>query len=228
MKTTTKILLTLAGITIAIILPAILLACFYIQTPGIVLSFLMIWVIYLLVYIWRLPVYKELKIKKDINNQQDVFHLKTELLMIVSPKEFISENPGKAAKAVEIQARLESTDADDLLELKKIRIEIEQSLGVAIDYAKFSKHLFEVFSPSKYKGEPEYVNEMIRICSDIAECGSNIGAIEDTIINAMKRIAHWNSLVPSYKKKMIQIFMWAVIGSATLWLLNAMITPHIG
>lgn len=51
MKTTTKILLSLADIAMAILLPAILSAFFYIQMPGIVLLFLMIWMIYLLIYV---------------------------------------------------------------------------------------------------------------------------------------------------------------------------------
>lgn len=45
MKTTTKILLSLADIAMAILLPAILSAFFYIQMPGIVLLFLMIWIL---------------------------------------------------------------------------------------------------------------------------------------------------------------------------------------
>ena len=62
MKTATKILLSLAGIAMAILLPAILSAFFYIQMPSIALLFLMIWMIYLLIYVWRLPAYKVLKI----------------------------------------------------------------------------------------------------------------------------------------------------------------------
>jgi hypothetical protein len=225
MKTTTKILLSLAGIAMAILLPAILSAFFYIQMPGIVLLFLVAWMIYLLIYVWRLPAYKFLKINE--NNSNDVFGMKTELLRLVVPQNYIPEDSGKAAKAVELNSLLESIDADDLSELKKIRIEIEQSLGIAIDSTKFSRHLLEVFSPSKYKGKPEYVNEMTRICSDIARCGSNIAAIEDTVINAQKRIDHWNSLAPSYKKRMILTFMWGVIGSAALWFLDALIKQYI-
>ena len=225
MKTTTKILLSLAGIAMAILLPAILSAFFYIQMPGIVLLFLVAWMIFLLIYVWRLPEYKFLKI--NVNNSNDMFGMKTELLRLAVPQNYIPEDSAKAAKAVELNSLLESIDADDLSELKKIRIEIEQSLGITIDSAKFSRHLLEVFSPSKYKGQPEYVDEMTRICSDIARCGSNIEAIEDTVINAQKRIDHWNSLAPSYKKSMIQAFLWGVIGSAALWLLDAGIKQYI-
>lgn len=224
MKTTTKILLSLAGIAMAILLPAILSAFFYIQMPGIVLLFLMIWMIYLLIYVWRLPAYKVL----EINGRQfDVFGLKTELLRLVSPKDFIAGDSDKAAKAVKLNTLLESTDADDLSGLKKIRTEAEQSLGISIDPAKFSRHLLEVFSPSKYKGKPEYVNEMTRICSDIARHSSDTGAMEDIVINAQKRIAHWNSLAPSYGQKMIQTFLWGVLGSAALWFVYAVIKQYI-
>lgn len=102
-----------------------------------------------------------------------------------------------------------------------------QSLGISIDPAKFSRHLLEVFSPSKYKGKPEYVNEMTRICSDIARCGSDIGAMEDIVINAQKRIAHWNSLAPSHRQKMIYTFLWGVLGSAALWFAYAVIKQYI-
>lgn len=68
---------------------------------------------------------------------------------------------------------------------------------------------------------------MTRICSDIAKCVSNIAAIEDTVINAQKRIDHWNSLAPSYEKRMILTFMWGVIGSAALWFLDALIKQYI-
>lgn len=85
MKTTTKILLSLADIAMAILLPAILSAFFYIQMPGIVLLFLMIWMIYLLISVWRLPAYKALKINRG-SSASDVFGLKTELLRLVSPK----------------------------------------------------------------------------------------------------------------------------------------------
>lgn len=67
----------------AILLPAILSAFFYIQMPGIVLLFLMIWMIYLLIYVWRLPAYKALEINGG--SASDVFELKTELLRLVSP-----------------------------------------------------------------------------------------------------------------------------------------------
>lgn len=224
MKTTTKILLSLAGIAMAILLPAILSAFFYIQMPGIVLLFLMIWMIYLLIYVWRLPAYKVL----EINGRQfDVFGLKTELLRLVSPKDFIAGDSDKAAKAVKLNTLLETTDAGDLTGLKKIRTEAEQSLGISIDPAKFSRHLLEVFSPSKYKGKPEYVNEMTRICSDIARHSSDTGAMEDIVINAQKRIAHWNSLAPSYGQKMIQTFLWGVLGSAALWFVYAVIKQYI-
>lgn len=222
MKTTTKILLSLAGIAMAILLPAILSAFFYIQMPGIVLLFLMIWMIYLLISVWRLPAYTALKINR-VSSASDVFGLKTELLRLVSPKDFIVVDSNKAAKAVELNTLLESTDADDLSGLKEIRTEAEQSLGISIDPAKFSRHLLEVFSPSKYKGKPEYVNEMTRICSDIARCGSDIGTMEDIVINAQKRIAHWNSLAPSYRQKMIYTFLWGVLGSAALWFAYAVI-----
>lgn len=226
MKTTTKILLSLAGIAMAILLPAILSAFFYIQMPGIVLLFLMIWMIYLLISVWRLPAYKALKINRG-SSASDVFGLKTELLRLVSPKDFIVVDSNKAAKAVELNTLLESTDADDLSGLKEIRTEAEQSPGISIDPAKFSRHLLEVFSPSKYKGKPEYVNEMTRICSDIARCGSDIGTMEDIVINAQKRIAHWNSLAPSYRQKMIYTFLWGVLGSAALWFAYAVIKQYI-
>ena len=206
----------------AILLPAILSAFFYIQMPGIVLLFLMIWMIYLLISVWRLPAYTALKINR-VSSASDVFGLKTELLRLVSPKDFIVVDSNKAAKAVELNTLLESTDADDLSGLKEIRTEAEQSLGISIDPAKFSRHLLEVFSPSKYKGKPEYVNEMTRICSDIARCGSDIGTMEDIVINAQKRIAHWNSLAPSYRQKMIYTFLWGVLGSAALWFAYAVI-----
>lgn len=102
------------------------------------------------------------------SSASDVFGLKTELLRLVSPKDFIAGDVDKAAKAVELNTTLETTDADDLSGLKKIRTEAEHSLEISIDQAKFSRHLLEVFSPSKYKGKFEYVNEMTRICSDIA------------------------------------------------------------
>lgn len=226
MKTTTKILLSLAGIAMAILLPAILSAFFYIQMPGIVLLFLMIWMIYLLIYVWRLPAYKVLKINGG-SRASDMFGLKTELLRLVFPKDFIAGGPDKLAKAVELNTLLETTDAEDLSELKKIRIEAEQCLGISIDPAKFCRHLLEVFSPSKYKGKPEYVNEMTRICSDIARHSSDTGAMEDSVINALKRIAHWNSLAPSYKQKMIKIFLWGVLGSAALWFAYAVIKQYI-
>lgn len=226
MKTQQKILLSLAGIIMAILLPAILSAFFYIQMPGIVLLFLMIWMIYLLIYVWRLPAYKVLEINGS-SSSSDVFGLKTELLRLVSPKDFIAGDSDRAAKAVELNTLLESTDADDLSGLKKIRIEAEQNLGISIDPAKFSRHLLEVLSPSKYKGKPEYVNEMTRICSDIARSGSDTGAMEDIVINAQKRIAHWNSLAPSYRQKMIQTFLWGVLGSAALWFVYAVIKQYI-
>lgn len=226
MKTTTKILLSLASIAMAILLPAILSAFFYIQMPGIVLLFLVIWMIYLLIYVWRLPAYKALEISGG-SSASDVFGLKTELLRLVSPKDFIAVDSDKAAKAVELNTLLESTDADDLSGLKKIRTEAEQCLGISIDTAKFSRHLLEVFSPSKYKGKPEYVNEMTRICSDIARHSSDTGAMEDIVINAQKRIAHWNSLAPSYRQKMTHTFLWGVLGSATLWFVYAVIKQYI-
>lgn len=194
--------------------------------PGIVLLFLMIWMIYLLIYVWRLSAFKVLKINGG-SSSSDVFGLKTELLRLVSPKDFIAGDSDKAAKAVELNTLLESTDANDLSGLKKIRIDAEKSLGISIDPAKFSRHLLEVFSPSKYKGKPEYVNEMTRICSDIARQGSNTGAMEDIVINAQKRIAHWNSLAPSYRQKMIKIFLWGVLGSAALWFAYAVIKQYI-
>ena len=210
----------------AILLPAILSAFFYIQMPGIVLLFLMIWMIYLLIYVWRLPAYRILKINGG-SSASDVFGLKTELLRLVSPKDFIARDSDKAEKAVGLNTLLESTDADDLSGLKKIRTEAEQSLGISIDTAKFSRHLLEVFSPSKYKGKPEYVNEMTRICSDIARHSSDTGTMEDIVINALKRIAHWNSLAPSYRQKMIKIFLWGVLGSAALWFAHAVIKQYV-
>lgn len=210
----------------AILLPAILSAFFYIQMPGIVLLFLMIWMIYLLIYVWRLPAYRILKINGG-SSASDVFGLKTELLRLVSPKDFIARDSDKAEKAVGLNTLLESTDADDLSGLKKIRTEAEQSLGISIDTVKFSRHLLEVFSPSKYKGKPEYVNEMTRICSDIARHSSDTGAMEDIVINALKRIAHWNSLAPSYRQKMLKIFLWGVLGSAALWFAYAVIKQYV-
>lgn len=105
MKTTTKILLSLAGIAMAILLPAILSAFFYIQMPGIVLLFLVAWMICLLIYVWRLPEYKFLKI--NVNNSNDMFGMKTELLRLAVPQNYIPEDSAKAAKAVELNSLLE-------------------------------------------------------------------------------------------------------------------------
>lgn len=226
MKISNKILWTIVALFISVLLPAILSVFFYIQMPGIVLLFLMIWMIYLLIYVWRLPAYKALKIN-GCSSASDVFGLKTELLRLVSPKDFIAGDSDKAAKAVELNTLLESTDAGDLTGLKKIRTEAEQSLGISIDPAKFSRHLLEVFSPTKYKGKPEYVNEMTRICSDIARHSSDTGAMEDIVINAQKRIAHRNSLAPSYRQKMTHTFLWGVLGSAALWFVYAVIKQYI-
>ena len=92
--------------------------------PGIVLLFLMIWMIYLLIYVWRLPAYKVLEINGS-SSPSDVFGLKTELLRLVSPKDFIAGDSDRAAKAVGLNTILESTDANDLSGLKKIRTDAE-------------------------------------------------------------------------------------------------------
>ena len=50
--------------------------------------------------------------------------------------------------------------------------------------------------------------------------------MEDIVINALKRIAHWNSLAPSYRQKMIKIFLWGVLRSAALWFAYAVIKQY--
>lgn len=55
--------------------------------------------------------------------------MKTELLSMVVPQNYIPKDSAKTAKTVEFNSLIESIDADDLSELKKIRIEIKQSLG---------------------------------------------------------------------------------------------------
>lgn len=222
MKTSIKILCTVVAVFISVLLPVSLSVFFYINMPGIVLLFLIIWLIYVLIYFWRLPAYQILELNGGNANSSDVFGMKTELLKLVSPEKFILEDSNKAVKAVELRTLLESTDSDDLSGLKKVRTEAELSLGISIDSAKFCRHLLEVFSPSKYK-KPEYANEMRLISSDIARCGGDIGAIEDVLINAQKRIVHRNSLIPSYKQEMIKIFSCGVLGAAAVWLLYGII-----
>ena len=236
MKTSTKITLSLVGIAFAIFLPTILYASLYIQLPGIVHAFLLIWMIYLLRYVWRLPSYQILTIKghKDDqwgdNNSHDVIGLKSELLKLSNPNNFknsFSDNTYKIVKSKKIIICLYKTDANDISRLKEIRAIAQNELGITINTLAFKNHLFDVFSPIKYKNKPKYINEMIRICSDIAECNNDLNAIECTIINTMERIAHWNSLADidnaSYKAKITRIFLWGIIGSVALCFLCTVI-----
>lgn len=227
MKLSTRILILLVGVIIAILLPAVLMAFYYVQIPAIVLAFLMVWMIYLLVYIWKIPSNPKLEIQgyQDYSwgngNSKDAIGLKSELLKLSDPNNFMQPYSDKVIKAIELNELLKGTDANDIHQLSTIRKRLKQELGVELDSSKFSNHLLYVFSPVKYGKNRIYVNEMSMICDAIKSSDNDIEKLESVATIALERIEHRNSLRPSYKKRIAWIYIWAAIGIAISWLLYA-------
>lgn len=187
--------------------------------PGIILALWLAWMIYLFIYIWKLPSCQKLTIKgyKDNNwgngNSNDAIGLKTELLKLSNPKNFMNPYSDKVVKAMDFSRELKATDVNDISKLSAIRVMMSSQLGIDIDTLAFSTHLFTIFSPIKYNKNLNVASGMNMICSDIAKCGKDVRAIESVVSAALKKIEYINSQLPSHKLDITLIFsFWALIG----------------
>lgn len=234
MKISNKILWTIVALFISVLLPAILSAFLYIPVPRLVLAWLFGWLIWFIIFLWKLESTnnKKAKIKSYVNwggSDNDIYGLKSELSKLIAPNNFMKPyDPEKVTAAIELYNRLKTTDADNLLGLKEIRLASEKSLGIKLDTDAFYNYLMDMFSPERYM-EPynnEKVSEMNRICTLLTKSKDSIGTLEDILYNIapkMKDKDDFNSEFNLSKKSLDVVFIYFVslLGVPILWGLSS-------
>lgn len=233
MKISNKILWTIVALFISVLLPAILSAFFYVHIPGLVLVWLFGWLIWFLIFLWKLksPDDKHPEVKLNGNwggSDNDTYGLKSELAKLIAPNNFMKPyDPEKVTEAIELYNRLKTTDADDLLGLKEIRLTSEKSLGIRLNADAFYNHLMNLFSPERYI-EPynkEKLSEMNRICTLLTQSKDNIGALEDILYNIVPKMEEkdkddFNSeLNTKDPQSVVFIYFLAHLGTLILWMI---------
>ena len=233
MKISNKILWTIVALFISVLLPAILSAFFYVHIPGLVLVWLFGWLIWFLIFLWKLksPDDKHPEVKLNGNwggSDNDTYGLKSELAKLIAPNNFMKPyDPEKVTEAIELYNRLKTTDADDLLGLKEIRLTSEKSLGIRLNADAFYNHLMNLFSPERYI-EPynkERLSEMNRICTLLTQSKDNIGALEDILYNIVPKMEEkdkddFNSeLNTKDPQSVVFIYFLAHLGTLILWMI---------
>ena len=233
MKISNKILWTIVALFISVLLPAILSAFFYVHIPGLVLVWLFGWLIWFLIFLWKLksPDDKHPEVKLNGNwggSDNDTYGLKSELAKLIAPNNFMKPyNPEKVTEAIELYNRLKTTDADDLLGLKEIRLASEKSLGIRLNADAFYNHLMNIFSPERYI-EPynkEKLSEMNRICTLLTQSKDNIGALEDILYNIAPKMEEkdkddFNSeLNTKDPQSVVFIYFLTHLGTLILWMI---------
>lgn len=232
MKISNKILWTIVALFISVLLPAILSAFFYVHIPGLVLVWLFGWLIWFLIFLWKLksPDDKHPEVKLNGNwggSDNDTYGLKSELAKVIAPNNFMKPyDPEKVTAAIELYNRLKTTDADDLLGLKEIRLASESSLGIRLDTDAFYNYLMDVFSPERYM-EPynkEKVSEMNRICTLLTQSKDNIGALEDILYNIAPKMEEkdkddFNSELTPTKdpQSLVFVYFLSLLGVPIIW-----------
>lgn len=233
MKIFNKILWTIVALFISVLLPAILSAFFYVHIPGLVLAWLSVWLLWFLIFLWKLksPDDKHPEVKSNGNwggSDNDTYGLKSELAKVIAPNNFMKPyDPEKVTEAIELYNRLKTTDADDLLGLKEIRLASEKSLGIRLDADAFYNHLMNVFSPERYM-EPynkEKLSEMNRICTLLTQSKDNIGALEDIMYNIAPKMEEKNKddfnseLNTKDPQSVVFIYFLTHLGTLILWMI---------
>lgn len=233
MKISNKILWTIVALFISVLLPAILSAFFYVHIPGLVLVWLFGWLIWFLIFLWKLksPDDKHPEVKLNGNwggSDNDTYGLKSELAKLIAPNNFMKPyDPEKVTEAIELYNRLKTTDADDLLGLKEIRLASEKSLGIRLNADAFYNHLMNIFSPERYI-EPynkEKLSEMNRICTLLTQSKDNIGALEDILYNIAPKMEEkdkddFNSeLNTKDPQSVVFIYFLTHLGTLILWMI---------
>lgn len=136
-------------------------------------------------------------------------------------------DPEKVTEAIELYNRLKTTDADDLLGLKEIRLASEKSLGIRLDADAFYNHLMNVFSPERYM-EPynkEKLSEMNKICTLLTQSKDNIEALEDILYNIVPKMEKkdeddFNSeLNTKDPQSVVFIYFLTHLGTLILWMI---------
>ena len=233
MKISNKILWTIVALFISVLLPAILSAFFYVHIPGLVLAWLFGWLLWFLIFLWKLksPDDKHSEVKFNGNwggSDNDTYGLKSELAKLIAPNNFMKPyNPEKVTEAIELYNRLKTTDADDLLGLKEIRLASENSLEIRLNADAFYNHLMNVFSPERYI-EPynkEKLSEMNKICTLLTQSKDNIGALEDILYNIAPKMEKkdkddFNSeLNTKDPQSVVFIYFLTHLGTLILWMI---------
>ena len=233
MKISNKILWTIVALFISVLLPAILSAFFYVHIPGLVLAWLFGWLLWFLIFLWKLksPDDKHSEVKFNGNwggSDNDTYGLKSELAKLIAPTNFMKPyNPEKVTEAIELYNRLKTTDADDLLGLKEIRLASENSLEIRLNADAFYNHLMNVFSPERYI-EPynkEKLSEMNKICTLLTQSKDNIGALEDILYNIAPKMEKkdkddFNSeLNTKDPQSVVFIYFLTHLGALILWMI---------
>lgn len=233
MKISNKILWTIVALFISVLLPAILSAFFYVHIPGLVLAWLFGWLLWFLIFLWKLksPDDKHSEVKFNGNwggSDNDTYGLKSELAKLIAPNNFMKPyNPEKVTEAIELYNRLKTTDADDLLGLKEIRLASENSLEIRLNADAFYNHLMNVFSPERYI-EPynkEKLSEMNKICTLLTQSKDNIGALEDILYNIAPKMKKkdkddFNSeLNTKDPQSVVFIYFLTHLGTLILWMI---------
>lgn len=233
MKISNKILWTIVALFISVLLPAILSAFFYMHIPGLVLAWLFGWLLWFLIFLWKLksPDDKHSEVKFNGNwggSDNDTYGLKSELAKLIAPNNFMKPyNPEKVTEAIELYNRLKTTDADDLLGLKEIRLASENSLEIRLNADAFYNHLMNVFSPERYI-EPynkEKLSEMNKICTLLTQSKDNIGALEDILYNIAPKMEKkdkddFNSeLNTKDPQSVVFIYFLTHLGTLILWMI---------
>ena len=232
MKISNKILWTIVALFISVLLPAILNAFLYVHIPGLVLAWMLVWLIWFLVILWRLkfPEDKQTEVKSNGNwggSDNDTYGLKSELAKVIAPNNFMKPyDPEKVTAAIELYNRLKTTDADDLLGLKEIRLASESSLGIRLDTDAFYNYLMDVFSPERYI-EPynkEKLSEMNKICTLLTQTKDNIGALEDILYNIAPKMEEkdkddFNSELTPTKdpQSLVVVYFLSLLGVPIIW-----------
>lgn len=160
----------------------------------------------------------------------DTYGLKSELAKVIAPNNFMKPyDPEKVTAAIDLYNRLKTTDADDLLRLKEIRLASEKSLDIRLDTGAFYNYLMDIFSPERYM-EPynkEKVSEMNRICILLTRSKDNIGALEDILCNITPKIekkdkADFNSELSTKDPQSVAfIYCLTLLGALILWAICA-------
>ena len=158
-------------------------------------------------------------------SDNDTYGLKSELAKVIAPNNFMKPyDPEKVTAAIDLYNRLKTTDADDLLRLKEIRLASEKSLDIRLDTDAFYNYLMDIFSPERYM-EPynkEKVSEMNRICTLLTQSKDNIGVLEDILYSIAPQIKDkddYNSELAPTKdpQNLVFVYFLTLLGVPIIW-----------